>query len=270
MARRRILEVVSAQRGTTVPYTPQGFPMPFFFLFTLISLAGCGGPTNKAGSDSKDEGRALPGRQEKVEKVLDRKEAIATLNGMKVLLERKAVLERKLVMLVPRAFTSMRNFVISKRFGGERFAGELPPTAVCIDRHWIVYLRIYHTKKAIWKDSLSVFQKKIADEIDLKHPPVKWIRNEMTAINGRKVFALDFRTRIPVGPKAPMGVQPRMPGPPQERPHWKFHELIVGTNLEGRLLLVRFTIPEELEKKWVPIANQMMQSLTVKDPIPLL
>ena len=75
------------------------------------------------------------------------------------------------------------------------------------------------------------------------YPSAEWFRSEIRTINGRQFFLLDLRT-----PAIDTEVR----------------NILLGTSLDDRFLLMSFNVTKELEKEWLPTGNKIVESITVK------
>ena len=74
------------------------------------------------------------------------------------------------------------------------------------------------------------------------HPKAKWKNQGVQIINGHKVGYIEYLNKKPS----------------------KFYELLFFTSFKGQLLSCTFHAPKKGHKPWKLIANEMMQSLTIK------
>ena len=82
----------------------------------------------------------------------------------------------------------------------------------------------------------------IAKQIRHSHPTAQWYTSEMTELNGHAAFLLDFRSTAV---------------------DTKIRNMMIGTILEERLLLISFNTTRELETTWVPIGAAIVQSIKI-------
>jgi len=75
------------------------------------------------------------------------------------------------------------------------------------------------------------------------YPSAEWFRSEVRTINGREFFVMELRT----------------PAIDSE-----IRNIMLGTSLEDRLLLISFNVTKELESGWLPMANRIIESVQVK------
>ncbi len=74
------------------------------------------------------------------------------------------------------------------------------------------------------------------------HPSAVWFQSGLTTINGRAFFLLDLRT-------------PAL--------DTEIRNLMVGTSLQGRLLLITFNVTKQREARWLPTAQKILTSIKV-------
>ena len=75
------------------------------------------------------------------------------------------------------------------------------------------------------------------------YPSAQWFRSEVRPINGRQFFLMELRT-----PAIDTEVR----------------NLIVGTSLDDRLLMITFNVTKALEADWMPIGNKIIESIAIK------
>jgi len=76
------------------------------------------------------------------------------------------------------------------------------------------------------------------------YPSAKWIKDETIVQNGRAFMVLEF-------------VTPAL--------DTKIHNIMYGTSVDNRLLLVAFNTTVEQSEEWLPIGKQIMGSLAIKE-----
>jgi hypothetical protein len=75
------------------------------------------------------------------------------------------------------------------------------------------------------------------------HPSAEWFRSEVAKINGREFLVLELRT-----PAIDTEVR----------------NIILGTSVDERLLMISFNVTKELEKEWLPAGRKIVESIKIK------
>ena len=94
------------------------------------------------------------------------------------------------------------------------------------------------------QSEIGAFHKQIDGMFRNLYPSATWFNSGVRDINGRNWLTLNLRT----------------PATDTE-----IRNIIVGTSVEGRLLLVSFNVTKELEDQWLEPAETIIQSLRVQD-----
>ena len=92
------------------------------------------------------------------------------------------------------------------------------------------------------QSELAAFQKQMEGMFRNLYPSATWFNSGVIDINGRDWLTLNLRT----------------PAIDTE-----IRNILVGTSLQGRLLIVSFNVTKELEEAWLPPADAIIQSLHV-------
>jgi hypothetical protein len=201
------------------------------FFLVLICFAGCNGQSTTAVP-------AAPQRSNTAELASERVDtAEETVGG--ILLQPKAVVKNKLALLVPQGFTIMDEEMLSLKYPSER-----RPTEVYTNKDGSINLAINHTKDRMPQSDISAFHKQMDGMFRNLYPSATWFESGVIGINGREWLTLNLRT----------------PAIDTE-----IRNIMVGTSVEGRLLLVSFNVTKEQESQWLEPAKAIVQSLRVKD-----
>ncbi len=143
---------------------------------------------------------------------------------------------------VPDEFHAM-----SQAMREQRYSAGQRPSFVLTNSAGNVNIAFNLTPNEMTLDQLPDFQRQMAALFRGQVESNDWIGSTTTQINGLDWFTIEMRTEA-FGTKV-----------------WN---LIAGTSLNGRLLLVSFNATTELESEWSPICNQMLQSVKLAaDPI---
>ena len=200
-------------------------------LVHLTALAACGAPSPSS----------VP-TVTSVETTSGQNEAESALTDTEVdgvQLEPKSVADGKLSLLVPSEFTEMDESMMQAKYPAER-----RPTLVYTDETGSVNVAVNHTRDRMPLDELESYHKEMDKMFRNLYPSAEWFDSGIKEINGRKWILLDVRT-----PAVDTDIR----------------NTIVGTSLDGRLLLVTFNVIAELEDEWIDVAEAIVDSLSVSD-----
>jgi hypothetical protein len=155
----------------------------------------------------------------------------------KILLEEKRLLDEKLLVSIPQSFGPMSEEMLRLKYPSER-----RPTLVFTNQSGSVNVAINHTANRITLEQLPELKNQMETMFKNLYPSATWFRNEMVEINGRRYFLLDLRT-----PAVDTEVR----------------NIMAGTSLEDRFLIITFNATKALETTWIPIGNQIIQSVKI-------
>jgi hypothetical protein len=152
-------------------------------------------------------------------------------------LRSRTVLDGILTLDVPDEFQAMPNDMREQRYAaGQR------PSFVLTNAAGNVNIAFNVTQNEMTLDQLPDFQRRMAALFRGQVEGDDWIGSSTTQVNGLDWFTIEMRTEA-FGTKV-----------------WN---LIAGTSLDGRLLLVSFNATTELESEWQPACRQMLQSVKI-------
>lgn len=80
--------------------------------------------------------------------------------------------------------------------------------------------------------------------VDTMRPDTEWVSHELTTVNERRSWISQFRQQL-------IDVE--------------VYNMVLGTSVNGRVLLITFNMPSALEDKWVPIASQILNSAEIDE-----
>jgi hypothetical protein len=163
--------------------------------------------------------------------------AATTVSGIP--LEPMTFLDGKATLLIPKDFGPMREEMIKIKYPRER-----PPTVVYTNERGSVNVALNHTASKATAAQLPSLHKSMEDTFKKTFPTAEWVSSEMVTINGRRWFLLDLWT-----PTIDTTVR----------------NMIVGTSLNGRLLLVTFNVTKELEETWSDAGKAVIESLRISE-----
>jgi hypothetical protein len=148
------------------------------------------------------------------------------------------VLAGKVSILLPQSF---------KRMSADHVALKYPnanrPSLVYTNDAMNVNVAFDHSVHAVTAAQLAVAYEQLAAGFRSTYPAATWFRSGMRDINGRRFFVMEMRT-----PAIDTEVR----------------NIIAGTSLDDRLLIVSFNATKTLEKDWMPIGNRIIESIRVR------
>ena len=153
-------------------------------------------------------------------------------------LERRSLLDRKLSVLVPRSFTEMGPVMLQAKYPSQN-----RPSPVLTNESGAVNIAINYTNSRVKPKELRAAFNVIRAQLRNAYPTAQWYTSELTTIHGQAFFRMDFRT-----PAVDTEVR----------------NIMVGTILEGRLLLISFNTTRELEDTWAPIGEAIVASIELE------
>jgi hypothetical protein len=154
-------------------------------------------------------------------------------------LEERSFLDSKLFIQMPKEFEVMGEQMLKLKYPSER-----RPTLVYTNERGTVNVALNHTQDRVTLSQLPDLHKTVETTFRNAYPSATWFRNELTEINGRRCFLLDLRTPA---------IDTRV------------RNLILGTSLQGRFLIISINATQELESAWLPIANKIIQSVRIQE-----
>ncbi len=152
-------------------------------------------------------------------------------------LEERRLLDNKIKILMPESFVLMNEEMLKLKYPSER-----RPTLVYTNTTGAVNVVINHTSNRITLEQLPELKVRMETTFKNLYPSATWFRNELIEREGRKCFLFDFRT-----PAIDTEVR----------------NIMLGTSLEDRFLIITFNSTKELEKIWIPIGTQIIESVKI-------
>jgi hypothetical protein len=149
----------------------------------------------------------------------------------------RVVLDGRVEMLLPSSFELMSEEMLKLKYPSGK-----PPTQVYTNEAGSVNVALNHTNDRLKAGQIPEFRKYLEDVFRRTYPSARWYRNEVTEINGRQFVLLDVRT-----PAVDTNVR----------------NIIVGTSVDDRLLLVSFNVVQDLEGEWLAVGNKIIQSVKI-------
>lgn len=145
--------------------------------------------------------------------------------------------ENKVKILVPTDFTQMTEEVLRLKYPTDN-----RPTLALSNDEASITVNLNHTNSAVQPSQITEAHKQVDQAFHNLYPSAEWFRSEVTDINGKVFFILDLRT-----PAIDTEVR----------------NIIVGTSLDNRLLIVSFNCTKEEEIMWVPTGQRIINSIVV-------
>lgn len=178
--------------------------------------------------DSAAQPEKLPARKQPETPLVE-----TTVAG--VVLEPKEILDGKVKLLIPKEFSVMSAEMLEVKYPAAQ-----RPTLVFTNEQGTVNLAINHTKNKANAASIPVFHRQTEAMMRRQIAAENWLASEMITLDELNWFRLDFRT-----PAVDTTIR----------------NITLGTSLENRMLLVSFNTATAEEEVWLPIGQQMIQSL---------
>ena len=154
-------------------------------------------------------------------------------------LEARTALGGRVSLLVPETFGPMSEAVLKLKYPAER-----RPTEVLSNEQGSVNLAFNHTQNPLQPEQVAEVYPTVAELFRNLYPSARWNRSEVVSRGGRDFIVLDLWT----------------PAVDTE-----IRNIIVGTSVQDRLLLVSFNVTEELEAEWGGVGERMIASVEVRE-----
>lgn len=191
----------------------------------LLSLAGCSRGSEKLGETGRADGSE------------EAKTATSSTPEVGVELVTAALLNGKLDLSLPKDFRLMGEEMLRLKYPSER-----RPTSVYTNTDGSVNIAVNHTQNSLKSDQLAEFHEDMEQMMKNLYPSAEWFRSELTTINGREFFVLEFRT-------------PAI--------DTQIHNVMLVTSLDERMLLVSCNATVEVEDVWAATFKRIIQSIRI-------
>ena len=142
-------------------------------------------------------------------------------------------------LLLPVSFRPMSEEMLRLKYPNQR-----RPSIVYTDPTGAVNVALNHTNDRIPKDAVSEAHNVMEQSFRNLYPSATWNRSEVLVKNGRSYFIMDLRT-----PAIDTEVR----------------NIMFGSSLDGRFLLVSFNCTRELEPYWEPYGQRIIESVTLRE-----
>lgn len=153
-------------------------------------------------------------------------------------LQSKTLLDGKLSLLMPADFKPLSPEMLALKYPRQQ-----PPQLAYSNPETSVNVTVGHTPHAIAPEQLAAARSQVEAGVKSAMPTAKWYQSKMTSINGRAFFLMEFQSPAP---------------------DVNVRNIVAGTSLDGRLLLVSFNTVVPLEKEWMPVGTRIIQSIKVR------
>jgi hypothetical protein len=162
----------------------------------------------------------------------------AAIRGQEPSLQPRSVLGGRLSLLMPAEFTPMAEEVMRRKYPSSYRPGNVYTNAATT-----INVAFDHTSHQVTGAQLGAAYESMRTAMKNMYPSAVWFRSELRKINGREFFLMEMRT-----PALDTEVR----------------NIIVGTSVDDRLLMVTFNCMKSLEQQWVPVGNKIIESIAVK------
>jgi hypothetical protein len=152
-------------------------------------------------------------------------------------LQEKRFLDGKLILLIPISFAPMGEEMLKRKYPSKR-----RPTLVYTNLKGSVNVAINHTRNAVRPEQIPELHTAMESMFKRLYPSATWFRSELLELGGRDFFLLDLRT---------VAIDTEV------------RNLMIGTSVEGRLLMVTFNAIRALEDRWLSAGNRIIRSVRI-------
>jgi len=149
----------------------------------------------------------------------------------------RSFFDGRLTMLIPVGFEPMSEEMLSVKYPHER-----RPTLVFTNPSGSVNVALNHTQNRVLNDQVPELHQAMDLMFRRLYPSAEWNRSETGQRDGMRYSTLDLIT----------------PAIDTE-----IRNIILAVSLDGRMLLVSFNCVQELEGKWAPLGQQIIDSVLV-------
>jgi hypothetical protein len=152
-------------------------------------------------------------------------------------MKQMSLLDGKVSLLMPSQLTPMSTERLI-----EKYPNANRPSVVYTNPRASVNVALDHTAHRLPVGQLAAAHESVRTTFKNLYPSAEWFRSEMRKINGRAFFLIELRT-----PAIDTEVR----------------NIIVGTSVDDRLLMISFNVTKALEKEWLPTGNKVIESIAV-------
>jgi len=147
-------------------------------------------------------------------------------------------LDKKILISIPEQFGPMSKEILEIKYPTEN-----RPTEVISNNNGQISIGFSHTAYPIKPEEITLTKKTISESFRKIHPSAIWFRNEIIQQYGTEFFVLELIT-------------PAI--------DTKIHNIMYGTSLENRLLIISFNTTIEQSDAWLSIGKKIMKSIYVE------
>lgn len=162
---------------------------------------------------------------------------VSTFAQASDLIER-TVLDGKVTLITPKSFAPMAKHLLEVKYPHSR-----RPTEVLSDSTGGVSLAFNHTQNRMSSSQIKRGHTSMSKMFHNTYPSAKWIRDKVINMNGQNFMVFELIT-------------PAM--------DTQIHNIMYGTSVDNRLLLIAFNTTVEQSKQWLPIGKEIMKSISIK------
>ena len=152
-------------------------------------------------------------------------------------LVQRTALAGKVSLLVPEAFGPLKPEIMDVKYRREG-----RPTEVLANERGTISIAFGHTPHALSPAQVRHIHPLMERQFKTTYPTARWNRSELVEREGRTYFLLDFWA-----PALDTDIR----------------NIMLGTSVDGRFLLVSFNVTRELEKEWGARGERIMSSVRV-------
>jgi hypothetical protein len=150
----------------------------------------------------------------------------------------RVVLDGRVTLLLPVDFAPMSQEMMKLKYPAER-----RPAVVYTNERGTVNIALSHTSDRMPPDEVPSFHKSLEATFKRLYPSAQWFQSDVVTMNERTWFLLELRT-----PAIDTDVR----------------NIMMGTSVDGRLLLISFNVTSELEEEWLDTGRAVIRSVVVK------
>lgn len=151
----------------------------------------------------------------------------------------RTVLDGRLDILIPDDFEEMAPDLL--RF---KYPSENRPTLVFTNPDGSINVGFNHTNTSANPEQLPEFHHALDTFLRGVHKRATWHESTMREINGRQFLFFDFISQAF---------------------DTRIRNMILGTTLDNRLLLITFNVTSELEEQWAETGKRIVASISISD-----
>ena len=153
-------------------------------------------------------------------------------------LVKRTVLNGKVTLTTPESFGPMSNEQLELKYLSSR-----RPTEVLSDSTGGVSLAFNHTQNKMTPAQVRVAHASLSKSFHSMYPSATWIRDDLIVQNGQIYMVLELIT-------------PAI--------DTKIHNIIYGTSVGNRFLLIAFNTTIQQSEEWLPVGKRIMESIVTK------